>query len=227
MAILIDHNTRVITQGFTGAQGTFHSEQAIAYGTKVMAGTARAKGELGHRHQPLEGAVIGLADVALVAHQLGHSGGVGQCGHVEFHLRDFGRHVAAATLVVAQVFEQVEGRALHELAGHRQALGRAQIVARLGHLHLPGQQVLLGHEGARVVLVVVEEMHRYAVLTQEVIQRRIRVERPEDEQVGHVLNGQKPHLGIGSGLVVGRVFQSVVLSAEAAGVEEIEGLFHH
>ena len=190
-------------------------------------GAARAKGEAGHRHQPLEGAVIGLADVALVAHQLGHGGGVGQGGHVQFHLRDFGGHVAAPALVVAQVFEQIEGRAFHELAGHRQALGRAQVVARLGHLHLAGQQVFLGHEGARVVLVVIEEMHRYAVLAQEIIQRRIRIERPEDEQVGHVLNGQEPNLRIGPGLVVGRVFQGIILPAKAAGVEEVERLFHH
>ena len=37
MAVLVDQNTRVITQGFTGAQGTFHSEQALAYGTRSSA----------------------------------------------------------------------------------------------------------------------------------------------------------------------------------------------
>ena len=40
MSILIDKNTRVICQGFTGKQGTFHSEQAIAYGTKMVGGVS-------------------------------------------------------------------------------------------------------------------------------------------------------------------------------------------
>ncbi len=51
MAVLIDETTRVITQGFTGAQGMFHSEQAIAYGTKVMGGVTPGKG--GSRHLDL------------------------------------------------------------------------------------------------------------------------------------------------------------------------------
>jgi succinyl-CoA synthetase alpha subunit len=44
MAILVDKNTRVITQGVTGAQGTFHTQQALAYGTKVVGGVTPGKG---------------------------------------------------------------------------------------------------------------------------------------------------------------------------------------
>jgi succinyl-CoA synthetase alpha subunit len=53
MAILVDASTRVITQGFTGAQGTFHSEQAIAYGTKLMGGVTPGKGGARHLDLPV------------------------------------------------------------------------------------------------------------------------------------------------------------------------------
>ena len=53
MAVLIDENTRVITQGLTGAQGTFHTEQALAYGTRVVAGVTPGKGGMTHLGLPV------------------------------------------------------------------------------------------------------------------------------------------------------------------------------
>src|SRR6478672_3475309 len=53
MSVLVDKNTRVITQGFTGAQGTFHSEQAIAYGTKMVGGVTPGKGGTKHLDLPV------------------------------------------------------------------------------------------------------------------------------------------------------------------------------
>ena len=58
MSIIVDKNTIVICQGFTGSQGTFHSEQALKYGTNLLGGVSPGKGGTSHLNLPVFDNVI-------------------------------------------------------------------------------------------------------------------------------------------------------------------------
>jgi succinyl-CoA synthetase alpha subunit len=66
MSILIDKNTKVICQGFTGKNGTFHSEQAIAYGTQMVGGTSPGKGGALHLGLPVFDTVAEARDATAI-----------------------------------------------------------------------------------------------------------------------------------------------------------------
>ena len=73
MSILIDRNTKVITQGMTGATGTFHTEQALAYGTQMVGGVTPGKGGTTH---------IGLPNFNTVAEARAATGATASCIYV-------------------------------------------------------------------------------------------------------------------------------------------------
>ena len=63
MSILVNKNTKVITQGMTGATGTFHTEQALAYGTQMVGGVTPGKGGTTHIGLPMFNTVAEAKDV--------------------------------------------------------------------------------------------------------------------------------------------------------------------
>ena len=72
MSVLIDTNTKVICQGFTGKNGTFHSEAAIAYGTKTVGGTSPGKGGSTHLNLPVFDTVREAVDTLSAGHPEPH-----------------------------------------------------------------------------------------------------------------------------------------------------------
>ena len=67
MSIIIDQNTRLIVQGITGREGTFHTEQMLAYGTNVVAGVTPGKGGQVFEHNGVKVPIFNSAKEAAVA----------------------------------------------------------------------------------------------------------------------------------------------------------------
>lgn len=71
MAVLVDRNSKILVQGFTGKEGTFHSEQMIAYGTQIVGGITPGKGGTEHLGKPVYDFVLEAvektgADVSII-----------------------------------------------------------------------------------------------------------------------------------------------------------------
>jgi len=155
MSVLVDNNTSVICQGFTGAQGTFHSEQAIAYGTRMVGGVTPGKG--GSKH-------LGLPVFDTVREAVEATGADASAVYVPpaFAGDAILEAIDAGVAIVVCVTEGVPvldmGKVKRALCGSKTRLigpncpgiitpGQCKIGIMPGHIHMPGKIGIVSRSG--------------------------------------------------------------------------------
>jgi len=217
MAILIDSDTKVICQGFTGAQATYHMERAIAYGTKVVGGVVPGKGGRGHLGLPVFDTV---AEARAATGATASAVFVPPCNAASAMIEaiDAGIEVMVCVTERVPVLDMVQVKRRLEDSGTRligpnsqgiMVPGRCKIGVMPAHLERPGKVGIVS---------------RSASLTSEVI-----------EQISAQRLGQSTSIGIGGDPVHGVGFvdclklffadpdtECVVLLGEIGGNDEEE-----
>lgn len=157
MSILIDKNTKVICQGFTGSQGTFHSEQAIAYGTNLVGGISPGKGGTTHLGKPVfntvyEAVAATGADATMIYVPAPFAGGA------ILEAADAGIKVIACITEGIPVMDMLKVKAVLQTNYPKVYLigpncpgvitpGACKMGIMPGHIHLPGKIGIVSRSG--------------------------------------------------------------------------------